>query len=111
MESSNSAARGWVLASCPAARPRGPASRSGSGGRSPSGVYLGRRMAAEHDLAVSFSVPFRYSVHFTERVLEPDNRVLIDALCRLEPQRRHRVLAVIDDGVERAHPQLAASLR
>jgi len=68
-------------------------------------------MAAEHDLAVSFSVPFRYSVHFTERVLDPDNRVLIDALCRLEPKRRHRVLAVIDDGVERAHPQLAASLR
>jgi 3-dehydroquinate synthase len=68
-------------------------------------------MAAEHDLAVSFSVPFRYSVQFTERVLEPQNRVLVEALRRLEPNRRHRVLAVIDDGVERAHPQLLASLR
>jgi 3-dehydroquinate synthase len=68
-------------------------------------------MAAEHDLAVSFSGPCRYSVHFTEHVFEPANPVLIDALRRLEPSRRHRVLAVIDEGVERAHPHLTASLR
>jgi 3-dehydroquinate synthase len=68
-------------------------------------------MSGEHDLNVNFSVPFRYSVHFTEAMLEPSNRVLVDALRRLEPQRRQRVLAVVDDGVERAHPELIASLR
>jgi 3-dehydroquinate synthase len=68
-------------------------------------------MPGEHDLAVSFSVPFRYSVHFTERFLEPENRTLIEALRRLEPSRRQRVLAVVDDGVARAHPQLGAALR
>jgi len=68
-------------------------------------------MPGEHDLAVSFSVPFRYSVHFTERFLEPENRTLIDALRRLEPSRRQRVFALIDDGVERAHPQLGVALR
>jgi 3-dehydroquinate synthase len=68
-------------------------------------------MSGEHDLAVSFSVPFRYAVHFTERLLDPENRVLVAALQRLEPQRRHRVLAVVDAGVERAHPELSAALR
>jgi len=68
-------------------------------------------MSGEHDLAVSFSVPFRYAVHFTEGILEPENRVLVDALRRLEPRRRQRVLAVVDAGVERAHPQLGAALR
>jgi 3-dehydroquinate synthase len=68
-------------------------------------------MAGEHDLAVSFSVPFRYTVHFTERALDPDNRVLVDALARREPGRRHRVLAVIDAGVAEAHPTLASDLQ
>jgi 3-dehydroquinate synthase len=68
-------------------------------------------MPGEHDLAVSFSVPFRYSVHFTERFLDPENRTLLEVLQRLEPTRRQRVLAVVDDGVERAHPDLAVALR
>lgn len=63
-------------------------------------------MSGENDLAVSFAVPFRYSVHFTEQVFEPQNRVLVDAVRRLEPSRRHRLLMVVDDGVERAHPGL-----
>jgi 3-dehydroquinate synthase len=68
-------------------------------------------MTREHDLAVSFSVPFRYAVHFTERVFDPVNPLLVEVLCRLEKSRRHRVLVVIDDGVERAHPKLCSDLR
>jgi 3-dehydroquinate synthase len=68
-------------------------------------------MSSEDDLAVCFSVPFRYSVHFTERMLDANNRVLVDALRRLEPERRQRVLAIVDDGVDRAHPQLRAALQ
>lgn len=68
-------------------------------------------MAGEHDLAVSFSVPFRYSVHFTTGSLRPDNPLLADALRRLEPNRRHRVLAIVDDGLARAHPSLCSDLQ
>lgn len=67
-------------------------------------------MRSEQDITVNFAVPFRYSVHFTERVFEPDNATLVRALCRLEPLRRHKVLAVIDDGVAVAQPELTASL-
>jgi 3-dehydroquinate synthase len=68
-------------------------------------------MPNDHDLTVSFTVPFRYAVHFTERVFAPENPVLVQALCRLEPARRHRILCVVDDGVERAHPTLCAAIR
>lgn len=67
-------------------------------------------MSGSNDLSVSFSVPFRYTVHFTEGVFEPGNRVLVDALCRLEPGRRHRVLAVVDEGVSAAHAGLLGAL-
>jgi 3-dehydroquinate synthase len=67
-------------------------------------------MSGEHDLAVSFAVPFRYAVHFTDRVFDVENRVFVDAVRRLEPSRRHRLLVVVDDGVERAHPDLLRGL-
>jgi len=68
-------------------------------------------MTGEHDLTVSFAVPFRYAVHFTERVFDPDNHVLVDVVRRLEPGRRHRLFTVVDDGVAGAHPDLASTLR
>jgi 3-dehydroquinate synthase len=68
-------------------------------------------MSGENDLTVSFAVPFRYAVHFTDRVFEPENPVFAAAIARLEPARRHRLLVIIDDGVERAHPSLIESLR
>lgn len=67
-------------------------------------------MSGENDLTVSFAVPFRYAVHFTDRVFEPENRVFVDAVRRLEPARRHRLLVVVDDGVAHAHPSLLSSL-
>lgn len=67
-------------------------------------------MTGEHDLAVSFAVPFQYAVHFTDRVFEPENPVFAAAVRRLEPARRHRLLVVLDDGVAAAHPRLASAL-
>ena len=67
-------------------------------------------MSGENDLTVSFAVPFRYAVHFTERVFDGANPVFAAAVSRLEPARRHRLLVVIDDGVERAHPTLIDSI-
>ena len=57
-----------------------------------------------------FEVPFEYPVYFTEGVLDPDNPVLADALSRLEPDKRHRFLVFVDDGLARARPRLADSV-
>ena len=53
-----------------------------------------------------FAVPFEYPVHFTEGVFEPDNLVLVETIARLEPDRRHRCLAFVDDGLLAARPTL-----
>jgi len=57
-----------------------------------------------------FEVPFEYPVYFTEGVLHPDNPVLAEALARREPDKRHRFLAFVDDGVTRARPRLCAQI-
>jgi 3-dehydroquinate synthase len=68
-------------------------------------------MPGDDDLAVRFSVPFEYAVHFTEHVFHPSNISLLEAVRRREPTRRHRLMAVVDAGVERAHPDLGRALR
>jgi 3-dehydroquinate synthase len=46
-----------------------------------------------------FSVPYEFPVVFTEGVFDPENPALRDALCRLEPAKRHRVVFFVDDGL------------
>src|SRR5918994_3365146 len=53
-----------------------------------------------------FSVAFEYPVCFTERVFDPDNPLLAEILAAREPERRHRCVAFVDDGVLRARPGL-----
>ncbi|MEJ2174034.1 MAG: 3-dehydroquinate synthase [bacterium] len=53
-----------------------------------------------------FAVPYEFPVVFTEGLFDPDNPVLRDALCRLEPDKRHRVIVFVDDGLTTAHPDL-----
>jgi len=53
-----------------------------------------------------FSVPFRYSVYFTDDMFRAGNRVLVDALADLEPDKRHRLVIFIDEGVVNARPGL-----
>jgi 3-dehydroquinate synthase len=62
-------------------------------------------------LRVSFELPCEYTVHFTEGVFDPDNPVLLSAVTRREPARRHRLFVVVDEGVDRAHPGLGAAIR
>ena len=57
-----------------------------------------------------FSVPYTFPVSFTWDTFAPDNRVLVETLCRVEPQRRHRMLVVIDSHVAVAHPTLTAEI-
>jgi len=53
-----------------------------------------------------FTVAYEYPVHFTDGLLRPDNRTLVDTLCRLEPERRHRCIVFIDDGITSARPEM-----
>ncbi len=59
----------------------------------------------------SFSVPFAYPVHFTRGVFDPANPVLASVFGPPENGRPHRVLAVLDAGVARAHRGLARRLK
>jgi 3-dehydroquinate synthase len=58
----------------------------------------------------AFDVPFRFPVHFTTNVWDVENRVVVDTFTRLEADRCHRVLVVIDDHVVRAQPWLIAQI-
>jgi 3-dehydroquinate synthase len=56
------------------------------------------------------SVPLEYLVYFTRDVFSAANPTLVDAVSAREPGRRHRLFAVIDDGVARAWPDLARDI-
>ncbi|HLM72126.1 MAG TPA: 3-dehydroquinate synthase, partial [Polyangiaceae bacterium] len=57
-----------------------------------------------------FEVSFEYPVVFTRHTFAPENPALVDAIRRLEPDRRHRVFALIDSGVGQAWPDLRADI-
>lgn len=57
-----------------------------------------------------FAVPFEYPVYFTERLFDPANPAFRDALCRSEPDKRHRCVVFVDDGVLKAWPPLIAKI-
>ncbi|GIV33133.1 MAG: 3-dehydroquinate synthase [Chitinophagales bacterium] len=63
----------------------------------------------------SFSVQFNYSVHFTERVFNPRNEVLVRTLQASGCTEHSKVIFFIDDGVVRHHrdipEQIAAYMR
>ncbi len=57
-----------------------------------------------------FSIPYEYPVHFTRGVFDSGNTDFVDIVRRMEPDRRHRFFAVIDDGVAKAWSDLADSI-
>lgn len=57
-----------------------------------------------------FSVPFEFPVAFTRGLFEPDNPVLADSVRHREPDKRHRCLVFVDDGVSRALPGLSQAI-
>lgn len=58
-----------------------------------------------------FSVPYEYPVCFTDKLFNPKNPVLLETLTRLEPQKRHRVVIFVDDGLLQAKPELPVEIR
>ena len=57
-----------------------------------------------------FTIAYEYPVHFTERVFDPANPVLVDVLARHEPERRHRCVVFVDDGLLEARPGLVEEI-
>lgn len=57
-----------------------------------------------------FTVPFEYPVHFTDKLFEPDNSVLVQTLSRLEPEKCHRIIVFVDDGLLQAQPNLPTQI-
>jgi 3-dehydroquinate synthase len=57
-----------------------------------------------------FAVTYEYPVRFTRGLFDPLNPVLAETLARLEPDRRHRCIVFVDDGLAQALPELAARI-
>ena len=61
--------------------------------------------ARDEDVHVQrFTITYEYPVHFTDGLLRPDNPTLAQALARLEPDRRHRCIVFVDDGITAVRP-------
>ena len=71
---------------------------------SPSDIHAAGQSASH---VQRFTVTYEYPVHFTEGLFDPANPVLADVVARLEPERQHRCLAFIDDGLLNERPTLA----
>ncbi len=56
------------------------------------------------------SFVLEYPVVFARDVLSPSSRVLVDVLSAREPDRRHRVVVMIDSGVTAAWPDLSGEV-
>lgn len=63
------------------------------------------------EILQKITVNFDYPVCFTRNLFDPSNRIFVDALTRLEPEKVHQVLFVIDDNVAAAHPALISAIR
>ena len=59
-----------------------------------------------HIVQQKISVPFDFPVVFTHHVFAAENRALLDAICRLGEERRHRAMVYIDSCVAGARPDL-----
>ncbi len=46
-----------------------------------------------------FSVPFEFPVHFTDRIFATENTTLLECICRHEPNKTHRIIVFVDDGL------------
>lgn len=58
-----------------------------------------------------FSVNFSFPIYFTRDLFVEENPLFLEAVSRIEPDRRHRVFFVIDDNVAKAHSELIAQIR
>jgi len=73
----------------------------------------GTRAAKARDESVHmqrFTITYEYPVHFTDGLLRPGNPTLARALSRLEPDRRHRCIVFVDDGIIAVRPEITGEI-
>ena len=58
-----------------------------------------------------FCVEYDYPVWFTRDLFDPGNPILLEVIGRREPDRRHRVLVLLDEGLARQLPDLPRRIR
>ncbi|MGH9341096.1 MAG: 3-dehydroquinate synthase [Acidobacteriota bacterium] len=58
-----------------------------------------------------FHIDYSYPVYFTRDLFSQANPVFLRTVARLEPEKRHRVLFVIDRGVFLAHELLVSNIK
>jgi 3-dehydroquinate synthase len=54
-----------------------------------------------------FAVAYEYPVAFTAHLFDPRNPLLAETIARIEPDRRHRCLVFLDDGLAASRPGLS----
>lgn len=70
------------------------------------GEHDGQMTSMEQRISVNFAFP----VHFTQDLFAEQNPIFVETVSRLERDKRHRVVFVIDDNVAAAHPGLIPSI-
>lgn len=68
-------------------------------------------MTTTDTILQQIAVPFEYPVAFTRGLFTPSNALLADTICRNGEARRHRALVILDGGVAKARPALAADVQ
>lgn len=58
-----------------------------------------------------FSVPFTYSVHFTEGLFDKENKLFAELIQSESPEVARKVLFVFDEGMYKHHPNLFEEIR
>jgi 3-dehydroquinate synthase len=58
-----------------------------------------------------FAVEYHFPVYFTRDLFHQDNKVLLEAVNRVEPGQRHRIMFVIDQNVDVKNPGLRIAVR
>ena len=68
-------------------------------------ALLSAKSVSDISYLQKFAVNFEFPVVFTEDLFNPANATLRDTVCRLEPDKRHRCLFFVDQGLlDRAWP-------
>lgn len=57
-----------------------------------------------------FTVSYEYPVHFGSSVFSPESTALVEAICRREPSRVHRVAFVVEERVAELWPSLVRDI-
>jgi len=67
--------------------------------------------AATETVWQKFEVPYVYPVCFTDGIFDHDNPLFVDTLSRLEPQKKHRFVVFVDEGVASVCQDLIENVR